>query len=1180
VLVLDQKNKWGSPRQIMKSGKMLCRAVVCVLAVLITGSGAVWAQKAAVPSRIVETVDDTQTVRLHGNVHPMTRAAVDQGALADSQPMTRMMLLLQRSAGQEQSLRQLLDAQQTKGSGSYHGWLTPAQFGTQYGPSDADVQAVTDWLTRQGFQGLKVAAGRTVIEFSGNAGQVRNAFHTEIHRYMVNGESHFANASDPAIPEALTPVVAGVVALHNFPKVAHVRNLGVYRRNKETRALSPLFTYGTPTPVNIALGPADWATIYNIPLGADGTGQSIAIVGQSNINVTDIENFQTMFGLPVKDPQVIVNGPDPGIVGPNSFDDEGEADLDVEWAGAIAPKAQIILVVSEGTLSNATQVSAGIDLSAVYIVDNNVAPVMSESYGSCEAFNLTAGNQFYSQLWEQAAAEGITVAVSSGDNGSAGCDPNPQVTPDAASGGLAVNGIASTPFNVAVGGTDFDPTAVPVTPPNQYWDTANTHNPNSGQNGQDGSAIIYSPEITWDDSACAFNYPNPATCASVDTSPNALDISAASGGTSNCIQATEDSSGNITCATNGTFPNGIGYAKPSWQQSSITPADSARDLPDVSFFASNGENGVSVVVCQSDVNPNSASCNLNSPYADFNLVGGTSAATPAFAAVMALVNQATGQRQGNANYVLYGLAANTTYTSGGCASSIGQTPATTCVYNDVTKGNNSVACVGGSPNCSANSSSPFGVIVSGVAVDNGNPAFKAGLGYDLATGLGSINVAHLLTSWGTVARTATTTTLTSPSGGATSGAAFTATVNVTGGATGDVSLIALSSNSSTAVLGSFGPFALTAGTATVTTTLLPVGTTYVAATYGGDATHAVSTSTPVALAGAVAGAGQASKTTLGLSSENANLTWTTPTTSSQNFVYGTPVGYILSIAVTNANGNSCSFSFPKTTPATAIPCPSGTVTLTDNGQPLTDFLNKGAATNVTTLNNNGLAEDQPINVNVGSHSIVAAYAGDSNYSASTSNTLSMTVTQATPVGVDVFSSLSSITSGTSVTFTAFVVTNSSGNGPTGMMAFTNGSTSIGSANCVPTSGPADSSPPEADIAQGTAYCTATLTTSISALYPPPGNGPRTPGIPVAPIILALISMVLFALGWKWMPQPRRRAYAYAGLVAFALLAAGIAGCGGGSGNSGSGAGTRTITAAYPGDVNYKAASGKVSITVQ
>ena len=230
--------------------KAMC-AILGPLAIALCGVSPVAAQTRPVPSRVTAEVDDTRTVQLKGNIHPLARPEFDRGAVADSQPMTRMLLTLQRGADQEAALQQLIDSQQTKGSGSYHAWLTPEDFGKQFGPSDADVQAVTDWLTRQGFQIAKVGAGRTTIEFSGNAAQVRNAFHTEIHRFAVNGEEHIANVSEPAIPAALAPVVKGVVALHNFPMRAHLRNRGVYRLNRESKQLTPLFTFGNPA--NFAL---------------------------------------------------------------------------------------------------------------------------------------------------------------------------------------------------------------------------------------------------------------------------------------------------------------------------------------------------------------------------------------------------------------------------------------------------------------------------------------------------------------------------------------------------------------------------------------------------------------------------------------------------------------------------------------------------------------------------------------------------------------------------------------------------------------------------------------------------------------------------------------------------------------------------------------------------------------
>src|SRR5246127_887854 len=214
------------PMRTMKIRTTAMGVVLAALSLAFVAAPAVQAQTHPVPSRVTAQVDDTRTVQLKGNVHPMARPEFDQGAVADSQPMTRMLLTLQRSAAQETALQQLMDAQQTKGSASYHAWLTPAQFGQQFGPSDADVQAVTDWLTRQGFQVAKVAAGRSAIEFNGTVAQVRNAFHTEIHKFSMNGEEHIANVSEPAIPAALAPVVKGVAAMNNFPRRAHLHNKG------------------------------------------------------------------------------------------------------------------------------------------------------------------------------------------------------------------------------------------------------------------------------------------------------------------------------------------------------------------------------------------------------------------------------------------------------------------------------------------------------------------------------------------------------------------------------------------------------------------------------------------------------------------------------------------------------------------------------------------------------------------------------------------------------------------------------------------------------------------------------------------------------------------------------------------------------------------------------------------
>src|SRR5258708_1584853 len=307
------------PMRTMKIRTTAMGVVLGTFSLALVATPAVQAQTHPVPARVTSQVDDTRTVQLKGNVHPLARAEFDRGAVADSQPMTRMLLTLQRSAEQETALQQLMDAQQTKGSASYHAWLTPTQFGKEFGPSDADVQAVTDWLTRQGFQVAKVAAGRGAIEFNGTVAQVRNAFHTEIHKFSVNGEEHLANVSEPAIPAALAPVVKGVAAMNTFPRRAHSHNKGVYRWQRDTGQIKPLFTYGNPA--NFAMAPADFAKIYNIPNynvpGVnDGTGQTIAVIGQSNINPQEGIYFRNLFSLPQHFTQpnnIIYHTPDPHL---------------------------------------------------------------------------------------------------------------------------------------------------------------------------------------------------------------------------------------------------------------------------------------------------------------------------------------------------------------------------------------------------------------------------------------------------------------------------------------------------------------------------------------------------------------------------------------------------------------------------------------------------------------------------------------------------------------------------------------------------------------------------------------------------------------------------------------------------------------------------------------------------
>ncbi len=658
----------------------LCRSAIAATSLLALSCLGAMAQTAAaqsttpqtaaavqtpgVPARVTQVVDDENLTTLRGNVHRLARPEFDRGPVADSQVANRMVVLLQRSPEQETALEQLLDEQQDKTSKNYHAWLTPDQFGKQFGPADADIQAVTDWLTSRGFTGIKVGTGRTTIEFSGNVGQVRNALHTEIHHFFVNGAAHMANVSDPQIPAALAPVVAGVLALNDFRAKSQARRLGTFRKIKATGEVKPLFTYtgcgakgASPC---YAVGPGDFAKIYDVPatIGPNpaGMGQTIAIVQDSNINVADVQAYRSIFGLSnnFSAANVILNGPDPGIQGPDSAsDDEIEADLDVEVSGGVAPAATIDLVVSESSLSLGIQ---GTDLSSIYIIDNNLAPVMSESFGVCEAALAASGNQqLYNTLWQQASAQGITVIISTGDTGSDSCDDGDGN--DFATTGLSVNAIASTVFNVAVGGTDFQNGS-----PSTYWNAASTATT---------SAKSYIPESTWNGSCAA-----TAAVASLGTCTVAI-INGDSGTTFDLVAG----SGGPSSLNN----------KPAWQTGIPgNPVDGFRDLPDISLFASNGVNGSFWIICNMDSNAgtgsSTSSCDLNSPYNDFQGVGGTSAAAPAFAGIMALVNQQTGQRQGNANYVLYQLyKKNTAGTI--CTSNVASVTAAGCIFNDTLTGN-------------------------------------------------------------------------------------------------------------------------------------------------------------------------------------------------------------------------------------------------------------------------------------------------------------------------------------------------------------------------------------------------------------------------------------------------------------------------------------------------------------
>jgi pseudomonalisin len=459
--------------------------------------------------RIVSPISNQQRIVLSGQRHPLARAEYFIGQAAPELYMGRMILVLRADPAQDAALEELIRAQQDPESPYYHRWLTPEQFGTRFGISQNDLRQVTAWLQSRGMRIEEVPASRRTVVFSGAARQVESAFQTRIHRYLVNGEMHYANATDPEIPRALAAVVGGVVSLHDF-------------RSAPTHVIAPNYTAANGAHF---LMPQDWATIYDVgPLynqGLDGTGQSIAVLGRVNIALSDVRTFRTNAGLPANDPQVILNGLDPGFPW---CDDELESAMDVEWAGAIAKNATVKFVTTKSTTS-----SDGINLSAQYAVNHNVAPIITLSYGLCEGSLGTAGNAFWNSTWAQAAAQGMSVLVSSGDGGAAGCDSPALKT---ATRGRAVNGLCSTPYTTCVGGTQFNDSYNPA----QYWSQTNS----SGQS----SALGYIPESVWNESGWSGG------------------LWAGGGGTSTI------------------------YSKPAWQAGAGVPADGKRDVPDVAMHAS------------------------------------------------------------------------------------------------------------------------------------------------------------------------------------------------------------------------------------------------------------------------------------------------------------------------------------------------------------------------------------------------------------------------------------------------------------------------------------------------------------------------------------------------------------------------------------------------------------------
>jgi len=979
---------------------------LCVLVGALLGStvlfpsSASMAQSIAPAIRIVDKIDESNLVTLRGSTRPAAIAKNDRGRVSPSLPMTDLILVLSRGAEQQAAFEKFVASQYDSSSPNFHQWLTPPQVGQNFGPSETDIATISNWLTGHGFSVDEVTKDRLSIRFSGTAAQVESAFHTEIHNLEVKGVAHIGNMSDPQIPAALAPAIVGVKALHDFHAhpLHHLGSVvtrdsatGMWKRPAAASAAAgsrtalsrehPQFgitgTYDGYNYLVEDVAPYDFAAIYNVlPLwtaGIDGTGQTIAIAGTSSIRPADVATFRAAFGLPTTNSAntpKLQSGNNQALTVCTStsssalcgIDDQIENALDVEWSGSVAKNAQIVLVASYPASSSDDNLYD----SESYIVENvdtasspvYGAHIMNVSYGECELGNGTAENVLYYNLWSKAATEGIAVFVASGDSGSASCDQGGDESgvPYAAEYGLTVSGLASTPYNTAVGGTDFNWCSLTSTEctASPYWNSTNSSTTKA-------SALGYVPEVPWNDT-CANPlelaylesfWKNVTTIADSEEACNAfvtyesdlkqqgyssmlyfVDTVGGSGGASNCVV----NDGSSTCSSSATSTGSNygsialykdGWPKPSWQ-AGVTgiPADGVRDIPDVSFFASDGWLSSSAyLICVSD----DSACTYDSktvPTAQE--VGGTSVATPAMAGVMALINQKAGSSQGLPNQQLYELAAKQSYSS--CSAETATT-SNGCYFNDIDTGTIAMPCDDGvynngvaSPNCTVTQTADTG----GVGILSG---YSAGTGYDLATGLGSLNVANVVNNWPVATGTAAASvTVTPASSSITTAQSLTVTVTVASSASGGATptgTVTLASGSNTSYTSSE---TLSSGSYqfTIPAGSLTVGSDTLTATYWGDGAYALET-----------GSASVTVTTSSTSSATFSLSPTTPSSISPGgsttsaITVSTATGYVgtvtLACALTSSPTGasykpSCSIS--PTTVALTSSTTSGTATAT------------------------------------------------------------------------------------------------------------------------------------------------------------------------------------------------------------------------------------------------------------
>jgi subtilase family serine protease len=732
---------------------------------------------------VTQPISQNRLITLRGTVSPLAQARYDRGIVNESTPAQRLLLVLNRPPEREAAFQQYLKDLHTPGSPNYHHWLTPDQIGSRFGPGDADIDAVVNWLSGSGFRINRLSRARRFVEFSGNVGQINAAFHTEIHQYMVDGVLHHANATAIRIPQALSGIVAGLSPLSDSWPTPQFEEAGKGHYDASAHQFVPDFNLPSNwSPLLYGVVPADFYMQYNLnPLysaNVTGSGVTIGIIDESNIDLDVANAYRTVFGLKANQLQVVLDGGDPGA---NSS--QIESYLDVELAGAVAPAATINLYLSAGSPYQDPLV-----LAALRAVEDDHADILSISWGAAEQDLGVSGNQFWNALWEEAAAQGQTVLVSSGDTGQV---PNQEYFFQGMRVGPAVSGLASSPWDIAVGGTDFYYADYAAGAPSAstFWNSSNDP-------ATKGSLKAPITEQVWND---------PFGLDAISNGVQRNEFGASGGGASSCIVL--DSSN--ACVS--------GYAKPGWQSGPGVPADNVRDIPDVSLFASNGANYSGWAICDYE-----GSC---APDAGgnfgFDIVGGTSASAPAMAGIMALVVQKYG-RQGQADTVLYPLSQ--------------QKPS---AFHDITLGGNWDLCVQGDNDCTLN--------VAGLGAQAGeSTVYSAGPGYDQASGLGSVDATQLVNNWNAISFASTTTTLQVSPSTAVHGTNVTLNASVlsssgSGTPTGAVSIL---TNSTSPSNQSQTAITLSGGSGSSSLNYLPGGTYQLTAQYSGDGVYAGSKSQP------------------------------------------------------------------------------------------------------------------------------------------------------------------------------------------------------------------------------------------------------------------------------------------------------------------------------------------------